>query len=244
MIDRRLASTSLAGKKILIVDDDPGICSLVELILTREGAHVTSANSPEEGTRQFLSWHPDLVILDILMPRHDGFEVCEELLSRAEVPIIFLSALNREDEVVRGLTSGAVDYITKPFSPDILRARVAIALRKTPAVPASTSCTWYDDGYLCVDLDRKEVSVAGERVGLTFTEYRLLAYLIANADRLVPVHDILRHIWGPEYEDSPNYVYVYVWRLRDKLERDSAEPQYLKSEHGIGYRFVTRQGSA
>jgi two-component system KDP operon response regulator KdpE len=227
------------GKEILIVDDNPDICQLVDVVLSRAGAEVYSALDGEDGMRQFQARRPDLLILDVMMPAPNGFEVCRRILEQAWLPVIFLTALGQDHEVVRGLELGAVDYITKPFSPKILVARVGAALRQATAASKLATNTILRDGHLAIDTSAQKVMVAGERVNLTPTEYRLLIYLLQNADRLVPFHEILQHVWGTEYCDSTNYVHVYVSRLRNKLEQDPRQPQYLQSEHGIGYRFVT-----
>jgi DNA-binding response OmpR family regulator len=223
---------SLTGKTVLVIDDDPYICELVELALAGAGARVYSALNGEEGLRRFDACRPDLVILDIMMPAPNGFEVCARIADRSRVPIIFLTALGQDQDVVRGLEMGAVDYIVKPFSPKVLAARAGAALRQ-----AAEGRPIPGNGHLTLDAGQRVVWLGGKPVHLTPTEYQLLAYLLDNPDRLVPAEEIVRHIWGPEYGKSANYVHVYVSRLRRKLEPDPKQPQYLHSVHGVGYRL-------
>jgi two-component system KDP operon response regulator KdpE len=235
--------STLQGKTILIIDDDPDICYLVELALSSQGARVHSAPDGDAGLLTFETAQPDLVLLDIMMPGLDGLEVCTRILSQAYIPIIFLTVLGMEAEIIRGLDYGAIDYITKPFSLKVLQARVRAALRQAEVLPASEVCPTYSDVYLTIDTEKRKVLVEGERVPLTPTEYRLLVHLLQNTGRTVPFQGILHHVWGDEYDDSANYVHVYVSRLRRKLERDPKHPAYLHTEHGVGYRFTAASSS-
>ena len=228
----------IEGKTILVIDDDPSICDLVERTLVRAGARVYSALDGEDGLRQFDACRPDLVILDIMMPAPNGFEVCSRIVRRSQVPVIFLTALGQDQDVVRGLELGAVDYIVKPFSPKVLTARAGAALRRVVSAAEGEARVVPDNGFLTIDVEQRAVWARGKRIHLTPTEYRLLAYLLNNPDRLVPADEILQHIWGPEYGESANYVHVYISRLRSKLEPDPQQPQYLRSEHGAGYCLV------
>jgi two-component system KDP operon response regulator KdpE len=227
----------IQGKTILIIDDDPEICELVEMALSRLGAHVYSALDGEEGLLQVQTLRPDLVLLDVMMPTLDGFEVCSRILRHTYVPIIFLTAMGMEHKIVQGLDSGAVDYVTKPFAKNVLEARIRAALRQAEMVTEPGAQRTYRDGYLTIDVEKGEILVEGERVLVTPTEYRLLVHLLRNAGRVVPFDEILRSVWGEGYEDSANYVHVYVSRLRRKLERDPKQPAYLRTEHGVGYRL-------
>jgi two-component system KDP operon response regulator KdpE len=229
---------SIQGKKILIIDDDPDICELIEQTLSRTGAQVLMATDGEDGLRQFETHPPDLVLLDIMMPGLDGLAVCSRMLNQTVVPIIFLTALGHEAEIVDGLELGAIDYVTKPFSPRVLVARIRAALRQVTLASSLGARLTYSDDHLNIDLAAREVLVRGERVTLTVTEHRLLAYLLRNAGRVLAFDEILENVWGAAYHGSPNYVHVYVCRLRQKLERDPARPDYLLSEHGVGYRFA------
>lgn len=223
-------------KKILAVDDDPEMLRLLEHFLSRAGYQVYTAADGQEGLCQFRAHPPDLVILDLMMPTMNGWQTCSQIRRFSTVPIIILTALRWDEDIVRGLDCGAVDYVTKPFSPIVLLARVRAALRQATLTQA-TSPVIYDDGYLAVDLNECRVSVRRNPVKLSATEYRLLAYLLQNASRLLTTQQILEHVWGRAYEDETDCVRVYIWHLRQKLEQDVSNPRYLLTEHGVGYRF-------
>ncbi len=224
-------------KNILVIDDDPNILRLVEYTFSRTGIVVHTAESGEEGLRQFYAQQPDLIILDIMMPEMDGWEVCARIRQISDVPIIFLTALNGEENIVRGLDCGAVDYMVKPFGPRVLVARAQAALRQAELTSGLEKPPTYHDDYLTIDLETRRVFVRGEPVKLTATEYQLLAYLVQNASQVLSFDQILDNVWGSEYEDCVNYVHVYMWHLRNKLEEDPKDPRYLVTEHGVGYRF-------
>ena len=227
----------MQGKTILVIDDDPEMLRLLEHIFSREGAQVCTAAGGQEGLRQFYNYPPHLVVLDVMMPDLDGWQVCDRVRQMSDVPIIFLTALNAEAEIIHGLDTGAVDYVTKPFSPHVLVARARAALRQTELAPGTEKTDTYRDDYLAIDLDTRQVTVRGEPVKLTKTEYRLLAYLVENAGQVLTPQQILEYVWGREYRDSIDYTHVYMWRLRQKLEEDPQNPRYLLTEHGLGYRF-------
>jgi two-component system KDP operon response regulator KdpE len=227
----------MQGKIILVIDDDPEMLRLLEHIFSREGAQVCTAAGGQEGLRQFYNYPPHLVVLDVMMPEMDGWQVCARVRQMSDVPIIFLTALNAEAEIIHGLDTGAVDYVTKPFSPHVLVARARAALRQTELAPGTEKTDTYRDDYLAIDLDTRQVTVRGEPVKLTKTEYRLLAYLVENAGQVLTPQQILEYVWGREYRDSIDYTHVYMWRLRQKLEEDPQNPRYLLTEHGLGYRF-------
>ncbi len=230
----------MQGKRILIVDDDPELCEIAELVFARAGAEVYIASDGREGLRQFRACDPHLVLLDVMMPVLDGWQTCAELCRLSNVPIIFVTVLQREDDIVRGLDCGAVDYVTKPFKPKVLLARSRAALRQAGVLSGNGMPAVYDDGFLIVDLGDRRVRVAGEPVQLTATEFRLLSYLIENPGRLLTYQQILEHVWGWDCQGSADYVHVYVWHLRQKLEQDPRRPSYLLTERGVGYRFEPR----
>ena len=226
------------GKRILIVDDDPYMRQLLESIFVESGAEIISARDGVEGLRLLYQHQPDLVVLDIIMPGKSGWEVCAQIREMSAVPIIMLTSLKSEDDIVRALETGAVDYITKPFNNKVLLARARAALRQAGLqAPEIRRETGYRDEYLMVDLEKRRVLVDGGPVHLTKTEYELLSTLIRNAGRVLTFSQILVEVWGPGYEDSPDYVHGYISRLRHKLEPDPKDPLYLLSEHGVGYRF-------
>jgi two-component system response regulator VicR len=224
-------------KKILIIDDEPGMLRLLEQIFFRAGYQVHVATNGREGLSRFHNLQPDLVVLDVMMPIMDGWQTCSYIRRLSNTPIIMLTALGWEDDVVRGLDAGAVDYVVKPFSSKVLLARVKAALRQATPPSRLEKPAIYDDGYLIIDLDEHQVFVRGEPLRLTATEYRLLAYLCQNAGKLLTPQQILENVWGWTCEDEEECVRVYIWRLRRKLEQDSKNPQYLLTEHGKGYRF-------
>lgn len=227
----------MQGKKILIVDDDDALRALVADTFSWAGAQVFLATNGLEAQRLFFDHRPDLVILDIMLPDMDGWQVCARLLELANVPIIFLTALGQEHEIIKGLEIGAVDYVTKPFSPKLLLARSQVALRQAAYSLPAIKTSIYDDGYLSLDLEQRRVLIEGEPVKLTPTEYRLLIFLFQHAGRVLVFKEILEHVWGAGYQDNINYVHVCMSHLRRKLEADPEHPRYLRSEHGIGYRF-------
>ena len=222
---------------MLVIDDDSNLLRLLAYTFSSIGAVVYTAESGEEGLRQFYAQQPDLIILDVKMPEMDGWEVCARIRQLSDVPIIFLTALARDEDIVRGLDCGAIDYVTKPFRPKVLVARAQAALRRTEIASGRSKLPSYRDDYLTIDLEARRVLVCGEPVKLTATEYQLLAYLVENAGRVLTFQQILENIWGWEYQDSINYVHVYMWHLRNKLEEDPKNPRYLLTEHGVGYRF-------
>lgn len=229
---------SLQEIKVLVVDDHPNLCEFIEHALTEEGALVSVAHTGEEALHRFGAFDPDVVILDVMMPGMSGLEACTEMLRLKNVPVILLTALGGEEATVQGLACGAIDYVTKPFSVRVLLARVQAAVRRRSLSGSPANLPPYDDGYLHVDFGRRQVMVAGELVKMTPIEYRLLECLLENDDRLVPLEEILAEVWGRGYDDSHNYVHVYISRLRRKLQGHPEEHVYFYNERGAGYRFA------
>jgi two-component system KDP operon response regulator KdpE len=227
----------LQERKILVIDDNLDLLELLDAMLSRAGARVATAPNAATGLRQFYSFRPDLVLLDLMMPEVSGWEVCDRLREMSDVPIIMLTALADTGNVARGLESGADDYITKPFVRDVLLARIRAVLRRTEWTTAPAVVRPYDDGYLAIDLERRQVRVRQAPVRLTPTEYSLLAYLFQYAGLVRTYGQILQNVWGPECGDAVQYVHVYLHRLRHKLEADPNQPRYLLTEAGIGCRF-------
>lgn len=227
----------MQGKKILIIEDDVFVRSLIEETFNRAGAVTQSAPDGEVGLRRFYQFQPDLVTLDLMMPRTDGWETCRQIRRLADTPIIMLTALTDEAAEIRGLDMGAVDFVNKPFSPKVLLARARVALRKVAETSAVNTENGYRDEYLIVDIKSRRVLVREEPVGLTKLEYDLLSYLVLNKGRVLTHEQILDAVWGVGYEDNIDYVHVYMSKLRQKLERDPKKPTYLLSERGVGYRF-------
>ena len=230
-------------KKILIIDDDIDLCEMVTFSLTQAGATVYAAIDGREGLKLFFEHRPDLVILDIRMPDMDGWETCKQIRMLADTPIIMLTTLHRDHEIIKGLNYGADDFLTKPFKKDLLIARANAVFRRIDAIGAASEKTthpglqsYYDD-YLQIELNRRKVRVDGEEIKLTGTEFRVLTYLLHNADQILTYESILHNVWGWEYQESIDYVHVYLSHLRKKIERDPRNPVYLVTEYGVGYSF-------
>jgi two-component system KDP operon response regulator KdpE len=225
-------------QRILVVDDDPSITSVLKRGLAYEGFAVDTAASGAEGLALARERPPDLVILDVMMPGLDGFATLREIRRGFNVPVIMLTARGEEDQKVRGLALGADDYVTKPFSQKELLARVQAVLRRAEQ-PALLPKTRIDvDDELSLDFDRAEALVRGRPVHLTATEYRLLYHLASNPGRLMPTAELLAKVWGYEYQDEDHYVRLYISYLRQKLEPDPAHPKYILTVPGLGYKFV------
>lgn len=225
--------------KVLVVDDEPDVIEVVNLCfgLRWPEADVVSAKSGEEALRMLEQDPPDLILLDIVLPGIDGFEVCQEVRRISDVPIIMVSARDSEVDKVRGLEMGADDYITKPFSHLELLARVRAVLRRYQnQLPAVGEV--FESGDLRIDYASRQVTVGGREVRLTPTEYSLLFHLTRNAGRVLPHHTLLAKVWGREYTDEIDYLKVYIRRLRQKLEGDPESIGQIISERGVGYKFV------
>ena len=222
---------------ILIIDDDADLARIVQLSLDREGYQTVIATSGLEGLQEAYRVQPNLVILDIMMPGMDGWEVCRRLVEISNVPILMLSATGTEADIVKGLQLGADDYLTKPFSVAELVARVQALLRRAASESQTDRSSIFSIGNLTIDLNRRLVMRDGELVDLTPTEFKLLECFVTHRDRVLPHRFLLTEVWGPEYIDETNYLKLYVRYLRRKLEEDPADPQLIVTEWGIGYRF-------
>jgi two-component system KDP operon response regulator KdpE len=232
---------TLQSKRILVIDDDINLCQSIKIDFSRAGAEIFTATDGQSGLKLFYQHHPDLIILDIRMPVLNGWDVCKHIRQVASTPIIMLTSVNQESDVVRGLHYGADDFVLKPFSRDVLAARVLAVLRRAEQsnkAEHEPRTAYYRDDYLTVDLQSRQVEVRQQPVRLTATEFRLLAYLIENAGQTLPYQTILIQVWGWEYQNDVDYVHVYMSHLRRKLEEDPRSPRYLLNEHGVGYRFA------
>jgi DNA-binding response OmpR family regulator len=221
--------------KILLIDDDPTLCELVSEHLSAAGYRALTAPDGVSGLRLASEAAPDLIVLDIMMPGMDGWEVCERLRAASTVPIILLTAKSEEIDKLRGFRLGVDDYVTKPFSFAELIARVGAVLSRL-ARPAAFSRI-FKSGDLTIDFDQHRVTAAGQTVELTRTEYRLLETLAHHANQTVATERLVEQVWGPEYSGEVDQVKHFVWSLRKKIEADPGDPKHLITERGYGYRF-------
>lgn len=227
----------MKGKKILIVDDDSGFLYLTSLLFKKAGAQVLTARNGLEGISKVFTYQPDLTILDVSMPGLDGFDVCQRIRQISDTPIIMVTAINEEQEMLKGLNVGADDFLTKPFSPEILLARVRMILRRSENLQSSAETINVNDGYLSIDFEKHAVVINGKVIKVTPTEFRLLTYLVRNAGKVLTLEQILNKVWGDQYRGSPEYVHVYISQLRNKIEENPKKPRYLVTVHGVGYLF-------
>jgi two-component system KDP operon response regulator KdpE len=225
-------------RRVLIVDDEPRMIHFIRLNLEHDGFEVIETTSGTKALDKLRDQLPDLILLDVMMPDLDGFETLRLIREISTVPVIMLTAKGEEDDRVRGLELGADDYITKPFSPRELVSRVRAVLRRTETPSAPVHEVIQVDDRLRLDFDRREVWVEGQLVKLRPTEYRLLYHLVQNAGWVVPHDQLLAKVWGYEYRDETHYLRLYINYLRQKLEKDPSNPQYILTERGVGYRFV------
>jgi len=224
--------------RILLVDDEQSIQTLLSYPLRKDGYHVTSALDGSEALRRFEEGRFDLVILDLMLPQLNGVEVCRQLRSRSQVPIIMLTAKGSETDKVAGLEVGADDYITKPFSMREFRSRVKAALRRSRMAAGSLDGGGaIDCGELRIDFDRRMVTLAEEEVKVTYVEFEILGALARSPGRVLTRETLLEHVWGDSDYRDPRTVDVHIRHLREKLEKDPKEPDYLFTVRGVGYRF-------
>jgi len=228
------------GKKLLIIDDDPTLVRLLGLTLEDEGYEVCSALDGMEGLRCAYMHRPDLIILDVMMPRMDGWETCRRLREVCGIPIIILTAKGALQDRLNGFYLGADDYVSKPFDMDELLLRIKAVLRRTPKDPEGEELRNYDDGWLTVDLVTRKVQREGRPVSLTPLEFRLLAYLLQNAGQPVSREDILERVWEPGDYPTPDLLKVHIRHLRQKIEQDPSQPQYILTVPEVGYQFRSR----
>jgi DNA-binding response OmpR family regulator len=233
-----MADTTFKNRRIMVVDDEERMVRFIRLNLEHDGFRVVEAYKGSQALDRLRSTLPDLILLDVMLPDIDGFEVLRMVREVTNVPVIMLTAKGEEEDRVKGLELGADDYITKPFSPRELVSRVRAVLRRTEAASGTTHGLIKVDDRLKLDFDRHEIWVDGKLVNLRPTEYRLLYHLVQNAGWVISHDQLLANVWGYEYRDEPHYVRLYINYLRKKIEKDPANPQYILTERGIGYRFV------
>ena len=228
------------GKKILVVDDEPTFVELVSQTLTHKGYEVLAAGDGQEALRLLFAHRPDLVLLDVIMPKMDGWQTCSRIRELSDVPIVMLTGKQKsEEDIVRGLDYGADEYLIKPVGSRELVARVQAILRRAELPPPQDTKKWitYSDEFLTVDVAKRKVIVGGERIRLTPTEFKLFAILLGNAGRILTHKQLLEKVWGWEYVDDIDHIRIYIWHLRQKIEPDPAQPKYIMTEAGVGYYF-------
>jgi len=225
----------VSGQRVLVVDDEPQILRALQTTLRGAGYTVDSAATKEEALTAAAAHPPEAVILDLVLPDGNGKDVCRELRTWSDAPVIVLSAVGEEREKIAALDAGADDYVTKPFSVDELLARLRAALRRSGTAQEPV----IEVGDMRIDVAQRTVTVGGERVKLSPHEFDLLRVLAQNQGKLLTHRTLLREVWGPSYQVEAHYLHVYVSHLRKKIEPDPASPRYLLTEPGAGYRLVS-----
>ena len=222
---------------VLVVDDEPHVRKLVRANLESSGYKVLTAADGEEALETVEQQSPDLVILDLMLPKLDGYAVCRRIREFSAVPVIMLTARSAEVDLIHGFDVGADDYLTKPFAVSELLVRVQAVLRRSKWPEKVMARQDFSAGPIGIDFAQHKVTVDGEPVKLTPTEYRLLAYMVTNVNRVIMHRELLRAVWGPEYGRETEYLRVYVRYLRQKLEPDPSNPRYILTQPGAGYMF-------
>lgn len=225
------------GKKVLIVDDEKNIVDILRFNLVKEGFETIEAYDGELGYEMAMSEKPDLILLDIMLPKMDGFTVCRKLRQTSNTPILMLTAREEEVDKVLGLELGADDYITKPFSTRELMARVKANLRRMSSDEYKQNGNILEIGTLVIDMDRYEVKRENKPLELTLREFELVKFLALQQGQIFTRENLLEKVWGYEYYGDVRTVDVTVRRLREKLEKDPAEPEYIMTKRGVGYFF-------
>ena len=226
----------MSGARVLIIDDETQLRRALNRTLDGHGYATREAEDGESGLREFQSFKPDVVLLDLVLPDLDGVAVCRRMRETSQTPVIVLSAVGDERRKVEALDAGADDYLTKPFGSDELLARIRVALRRGSSERTQASLIRVDG--LEIDLERRRVTLAGAEVHLTPTEYSLLKYLAINAGKVLTHPMLLRSVWGSEYTGDVQLLRTYVNQLRSKLEDDSSSPRFIRTDPGVGYRFA------
>jgi two-component system alkaline phosphatase synthesis response regulator PhoP len=229
----------MASKRVLVVDDDVKTVELVKLYLSRDGYSVMTAYDGTEALRLSRQSHPDLIVLDLMLPGTDGLEVCRSIRSESDVPIIMLTARTTDEDKLTGLNLGADDYVSKPFSPRELAARVRTVLRRLPGERGPAEIK---RGKLVLNFLKQEVSFAGKPLNLTPVEFKLLGVLVREAGRVFSRAELVEKALGYDYRGFDRTIDVHILNLRRKLEPDPVHPKYIKTAYGAGYRFSEVQG--
>lgn len=227
----------MANERILVVEDEGTVAEVVGRYLERDGFKVRRVADGARVMQAVSEFRPDLVILDVMLPNRNGLDICRDLRANGSTPVILLTARGEESDKILGLGLGADDYVSKPFSPGELVARIESVLRRTARASAGPAPLRIDER-LQIDFPEHQVLVDGQPIDLKPTEASLLRVLVERADQVVPLEAILTEVWGPAYVDSPHYVHLYVNYLRRKIEPDPRAPRYILTQRGIGYRFA------
>ena len=230
--------TALPPSRILVIDDDANLARLLRESLEGAGYHVITVTNGLEGIKELYASRPDLVILDVMMPRMDGWETLKRVREMSDVPVIMLTARDAESDRLHGFELGVDDYVTKPFSLAELNARVRAVLARAARAQSDGTLPPVTVGDLVVDFASRRAVKGAEVLQLTPTEYRLLAALAEHAGRTLSHEQLLERVWGPEYVDEPGYIKRYIWYLRQKVEDDPANPRYVETVRGFGYRLA------
>ncbi len=223
---------------ILVIEDEVRMLQMLRTMLHLGGYRVLTASNGTEGLCLALQPGADLVLLDLGLPGLNGFDVLAQIRHRSDIPVIIVTAWDDEDSKIRGLETGADDYLVKPFSRRELQARIAAVLRRYGTQPRPANDTIFSSGWLRVDLTNRRVMVNEHEVHLTPTEYVLLTEFVHHPGKVIPHHQLLGTVWGPEYRDDVSILRANIYRLRQKVERDPAHPQIIRSEPGVGYLMV------
>ncbi len=223
--------------KLLVIDDEAPIRKFLRASFPDNLYEVFEATSGKEGVQFTATFNPDLILLDLGLPDIDGIEVTKQIREWSKVPIIVLSARGQEQDKIKALDHGADDYVTKPFSVGELMARIRAALRNASRSKNENTPASFDSGEINIDFVKRYVNVRGEEVHLTPMEYSLLTLLVRHAGKVLTHHQLLSEVWGPAYSHQNHYLRVFMGQLRHKIEKDPAQPKYLKTEPGVGYRF-------
>jgi two-component system, OmpR family, KDP operon response regulator KdpE len=226
---------STDGAHILVIDDEKQIRRMLNIALTGNGYNIAEAATGNDGLNLAIVFHPDIIILDLGLPDCDGHEVISKLREWTQIPIIILSVREQESEKITALDAGADDYITKPFNIGELLARIRVAFRRSAKTVDEPILVF---GEISLDIARRIVTLKGEELKLTPTEYEILKYMALKADRVVTQQQLLRAIWGPNHQEHTHYLRIYMGQLRHKIEADPTQPRYILTEAGIGYRLI------
>jgi len=222
--------------KVLVVDDAHDATTILDRVLSGEGYEVQTASNGAEGLRKAFDFRPDLILLDLMMPGMDGWTMLKRVREFSDVPVIMVTAMNGEENMISGLDGGADDYLTKPYSLQELKARVRAVLRRSGrSGDGADKPLTFDSGTLVIDPIAQQVTVRGSHADLSPTEYRLLVCLASNAGRVLSPEQLLDNVWGPGYENSADNVKLYIWYLRRKIEANPANPRYILTRRGGGY---------